>query len=253
MTRRATTRQLIKRGLKPLESTPSGRSAGARGRRSDYPWIAASEWVPPQAVQANAEEGLALRAYAEEELGRSRPGGTDIGVARAVQLSRGKPVWPRTIKRMASYFARHEPDKRASRWGDFERPSPGFVAWLLWGGDEGRAWAQRLKGLMAAKGNPMRQPTVSSEMRRFGFEKIETGGGNSAWATTDGELELLVTDDYGEEAPTCRRDVAWVMLVPAEGGDPYWEIKMWMPEFLVAYERFLRDQLPLGQAGTRIM
>ena len=43
---------------------------------------------------------------------------------------------------MVSYFARHEVDKQGEGWG---RDSKGYQAWLLWGGDAGRAWANRLK------------------------------------------------------------------------------------------------------------
>ena len=37
-------------------------------------------------------------------------------------------------------MARHEVDKRGAHFGDEENPSPGYVAWLLWGGEEGKAW-----------------------------------------------------------------------------------------------------------------
>jgi hypothetical protein len=43
-----------------------------------------------------------------------------------------------TIGRMVSYFARHEVDKDGEGWGV---DSKGYQAWLLWGGDPGRAWA----------------------------------------------------------------------------------------------------------------
>jgi len=46
---------------------------------------------------------------------------------------------------MVSFFARHEVDKRAKNFGNEENPSAGYVAWLLWGGDEGRAWAIAMK------------------------------------------------------------------------------------------------------------
>ena len=41
---------------------------------------------------------------------------------------------------MAAYFDRHEVDKEGEGWGI---DSKGFQAWLLWGGDAGRAWANR--------------------------------------------------------------------------------------------------------------
>lgn len=44
---------------------------------------------------------------------------------------------------MVSFFARHEVDKQGAGWGV---DSKGYQAWLLWGGDAGRAWALRLLG-----------------------------------------------------------------------------------------------------------
>jgi hypothetical protein len=46
--------------------------------------------------------------------------------------------------RMHSYFSRHEIDKEAEgfRPGEDGYPSPGRVAWGLWGGDPGQRWAK---------------------------------------------------------------------------------------------------------------
>jgi hypothetical protein len=90
--------------------------------------------VPPQAVRNNAKRGLELR----EKHGR---GGTAVGVARARDLSNGKALSLDTLKRMNSYFARHEVDKKGEGWGV---DSAGYIAWLLWGGDAGRSWAKRI-------------------------------------------------------------------------------------------------------------
>ena len=90
---------------------------------------------PPQAVADNAEKGLALR----RAFGR---GGTDVGVARARDLKNRRNLSEQTIDRMVSYFARHEVDKQAADFGNDDDPSAGYIAWLLWGGDEGRDWAR---------------------------------------------------------------------------------------------------------------
>lgn len=95
-------------------------------------------WAPPQAVQRAAEKGLELRRQFNR-------GGTEIGVARARDLSNGKRIPPETINRMLSYFARHEIDKDAENFGNDENPSPGYIAWLLWGGDPGYAWVKRIE------------------------------------------------------------------------------------------------------------
>ena len=93
---------------------------------------------PTMKMAANARLGLRLR----EQFGR---GGTDIGVRRARQLAGRRSLEPSDIKSMYSYFARHEVDKNTTthRWGSTEDPSPGFIAWLLWGGEEGKEWVGR--------------------------------------------------------------------------------------------------------------
>lgn len=97
--------------------------------------------TPPQRVADAAEKGLELR----KEFKR---GGTEIGVARARDLKNRKSLSPSTIKRMVSYFERHEVDKKGKGWADKSDPSAGYIAWLLWGGDPGRAWANSLKKQM---------------------------------------------------------------------------------------------------------
>ncbi len=49
---------------------------------------------------------------------------------------------------MTSYFARHSVDKEADGFGDDEKPSAGYIVWLLWGGDPGRDWAERVRADM---------------------------------------------------------------------------------------------------------
>ncbi|CDX43144.1 conserved hypothetical protein [Mesorhizobium plurifarium] len=92
----------------------------------------------PQIVADNAAKGLRLR----QQFGR---GGTEIGVARATELKSRRNLSPSTIRRMVSYFARHEVDKKGRNYGNEDNPSAGYIAWLLWGGDEGRAWALDMK------------------------------------------------------------------------------------------------------------
>jgi HK97 family phage portal protein len=94
--------------------------------------------VPTEEMASNAERGLKLR----KEYNR---GGTEVGVARAVQLINRERLSPRTVRRMHSFFSRHEVDKRAEgfRQGENGYPSAGKIANLLWGGDSGQTWARR--------------------------------------------------------------------------------------------------------------
>ncbi len=94
---------------------------------------------PTQAMIEEAKRGLEWR----DEFGR---GGTEVGVARARDISNGKNLSDDTVKRMFSFFSRHEVDKKAEgfRPGEDGYPSAGRVAWALWGGDPGFAWSRRI-------------------------------------------------------------------------------------------------------------
>lgn len=92
--------------------------------------------TPPKRVQDVAESALRRR----RELPPSRRGGTMVGVARARDLSAGKNISISTIKRMISFFARHDTTaERRNRRND--RNSKASVSWDLWGGNPGRKWA----------------------------------------------------------------------------------------------------------------
>ena len=72
-------------------------------------------------------------------------GGTEVGVARARDISNGKNLSADTVRRMASFFARHDVDSSGTGFnsGDEGFPSAGRIAWDLWGGDAGKSWAER--------------------------------------------------------------------------------------------------------------
>ena len=93
-------------------------------------------WTPTEEMAAEAQRGLDWR----QEFGR---GGTEVGVARARDISNRRTLSVETVQRMVSYFARHEVDKQGQGWspGQDGYPSAGRIAWALWGGDPGRSWA----------------------------------------------------------------------------------------------------------------
>jgi hypothetical protein len=81
----------------------------------------------------NAKRGLELR----EKFGR---GGTAVGVARARDISNRKNLSPSTVARMVSFFARHGVNEGKNKLPNGD-PSNHYIAWLLWGGNAGRTWA----------------------------------------------------------------------------------------------------------------
>lgn len=106
------------------------------------------DFAAPQGAREEATRGLDWRS----EHGR---GGTEVGVARARDIKNGKALSPATVNRMVSYFARHEVDKQGKGWnpGEDGFPSAGRIAWALWGGDPGRAWANKVKKQMESRDN----------------------------------------------------------------------------------------------------
>jgi hypothetical protein len=144
---KAGTSDLVKQGTQALNKTPSGAASTEAGRD-------ANKYVVPSSVQRAAKNGLALRKVRERlkadgKIGSSESlGGTDIGVARAVQLASGDNISASAIKRMAAYFTRHAKDKDAAGFGNDAEPSAGYVAWMLWGGDAGADWAKGVAGKM---------------------------------------------------------------------------------------------------------
>jgi capsid protein len=104
------------------------------------------DFKPSEAMAAEAQRGLDWR----DEYNR---GGTMVGVARARDLSNRTNLSPETVRRMFSYFSRHEVDKQGEGFTPSQDgfPSAGRIAWALWGGDDGFSFAKaRVRQMDAA-------------------------------------------------------------------------------------------------------
>lgn len=131
---------------------------------------------PTSGMIAEADRGLAWR----REYNR---GGTEVGVARARDISNGSNLSDDTVKRMHSFFSRHEVDKKGQGYtpGQEGFPSAGRIAWALWGGDPGQTWA-------AARANRMAQ--ASEQKASLNDESL---------STSFDSLSLLLCGDNGME------------------------------------------------------
>jgi ferredoxin len=123
---------------------------------------------PPEGAATAAKR--ALRWIAE---GHAGSGFTDVGRKRAGQLAARQSLSLDTVKRMYSYFSRHEVDKKGKDFDNMSKPSPGRVAWDAWGGDAGFSWAKRI---VESAG---KEKAVSSETRVYlpilKFDKQDDG------------------------------------------------------------------------------
>jgi HK97 family phage major capsid protein len=93
---------------------------------------------PTEGMVAEARRGLDWR----KEYGR---GGTAVGVARARDIVNGRELSASTVRRMYSFFSRHEVDKQGKGFDKGEEgwPSAGRIAWALWGGDPGFSFSRK--------------------------------------------------------------------------------------------------------------
>lgn len=91
-------------------------------------------------------EAMASAAKRAKKMRDSQPpsnqGMTRTGLERMNQLINREPLSLEAVKRMYSFFSRHEVDKQSDSWkkGD----SKAEQAWLGWGGDPGFTWSKRI-------------------------------------------------------------------------------------------------------------
>lgn len=167
------------------------------------------DFKPPQSVADAAAKGLEYRAKASpSNKGGLTPAeaaeeGIGSGVQRAVNLKNRDNISPEVIKQMTAFFARHEknkgvaPEHRNEPWND-----KGNVAWLIWGGDPGRAWAEKVKAQMeAADGGKTASMKLSFDTKRWGpftFEIDRPKGFVKTWDQPDGSVKKFKYPcDYG--------------------------------------------------------
>jgi len=128
--------------------------------------FAAVDLTPTDAMAAEAKRGLEWR----EKFNR---GGTAVGVARARDISNKANLSPDTVRRMVSYFARHEVDKQGTGFspGEDGYPSAGRIAWALWGGDAGASWARAKSE--ALKREELNRPTSVADALEAGRNRAK--------------------------------------------------------------------------------
>jgi len=100
----------------------------------------AKEGYKPTAGMKSA----AKRAIRWKEQGKATGAGTAVGWTRAGQLARGETLSLSTVKRMYSFFSRHEVDKKGKDFYNTSNPSNGRIMWDAWGGDAGFSWSRKI-------------------------------------------------------------------------------------------------------------
>jgi ClpP class serine protease len=105
------------------------------------PLLSTEELTPPEAVQREALKGVALH-----EAGKSGDGIKPETIRRANSIANGEPQSEQWVTSEApAWFARHEADWEEGVDDVEGQESPGYVAWLLWGGDAGKEWVEEMQ------------------------------------------------------------------------------------------------------------
>ena len=174
--------------------------------------------VPTDAMAAEARRGLEWR----KEFNR---GGTPVGVARARDIMNKDTLSISTVRRMHSFFSRHEVDKQGKGFtpGD-GYPSAGRIAWALWGGDPGQTWARaitnRIKAMEKAVGTDVEGMSVDgpSEMISETTKAAAKRGDFVSWNSSGGTArgKVVRVERSGEiDVPNSEFSVAGTSEDPA--------------------------------------
>jgi len=136
----------------------------------------------PAGVRAELERGLAWH-----EAGHSGDGLEPQTVREARALAGGEEMSSDKATRMSAWLARHAVDKKGKgfRPGEEGYPSPGRVAWALWGGDPAVAWSARVVRYYEDK--DMKKRTYNAAQRQ---EMAASGA-----AMPDGSFPIADADD----------------------------------------------------------
>ena len=100
----------------------------------------ADTYSPTSSMKAAARRALKWKAD-----GKAKGAGTPVGWGRATDIVNGSAMSLSTVKRMFSFFSRHEVDKKGKGFYDGpEFPSNGRIMWDAWGGDAGFSWSRAI-------------------------------------------------------------------------------------------------------------
>jgi len=108
----------------------------------DMDYVSKAETYSPN----DGMKAAARTAIKWKEDGKARGAGTAVGWGRARDIVAGRSMSLSVVKRMYSFFSRHEVDKKGKGFnpGTEGYPSKGRVMWNAWGGDAGFAWSRAI-------------------------------------------------------------------------------------------------------------
>ena len=157
--------------------------------------------VPTAGMAAAAKRGLALH-----EDGRSGDGLKPETVARAKKIAARESLTEAHVREMRAWFRRHKVDKRPG-WSKKGEETPGYTAWMLWGGDPAWRWSEmKVSQMLAQRDLDEEYEGVLSERDLATAESYEAISEEiGPWAPK--EAHYVADNPFSENGIACRNCV----------------------------------------------
>jgi hypothetical protein len=142
-------------------------------------------------------KAAARRALKWKEEGKATGAGTPVGWGRATDIVAGRSMSLSVVKRMYSFFSRHEVDKKGKDFNNTSNPSNGRIMWDAWGGDAGFSWSRAIvkremdKALFSSFGKDYTNVEKLTEI----FKAVGVGSmvsWNSSGGTARGKITRII-------------------------------------------------------------
>ena len=145
-------------------------------------------------------KAAARRAIKWKEDGKATGAGTPVGWGRARDIVAGRSMSLSTVRRMFSFFSRHEAASKGGKdFNNTSNPSNGRIMWDAWGGNAGFAWSRAIVNRMKDKalfndfGKDFTRATGLNEI----FKSIGVGSmvsWNSSGGRAEGKITRIIRD-----------------------------------------------------------
>lgn len=155
----------------------------------------AETFVPTSGMKAAARRALKWKAD-----GKATGAGTAVGWGRATDIVAGRAMSLSTVKRMFSFFSRHEQASKGGKdFNNTSNPSNGRIMWDAWGGNAGFSWSRAIvnrmrdKALFADFGKDYTRARPVAEL----FKSIGVGSmvsWNSSGGRAQGKITRIIRD-----------------------------------------------------------
>jgi hypothetical protein len=152
----------------------------------------AEGYAPTSGMKAAARRALKWKAD-----GKATGAGTPVGWGRATDIVAGRSMSLSVVKRMYSFFSRHEVDKKGKDFNNTSNPSNGRIMWDAWGGDAGFSWSRAIvkremdKALFSSFGKDYTNVEKLTEI----FKAVGVGSmvsWNSSGGTARGKITRII-------------------------------------------------------------